>query len=85
VVEKGVEVVLASPKGGKAPLDPSSVEAFKDDEQCKKFKAEKLSLTENTEKLSSFVGKTDEFAAIFYVGGHGRECYIVLLDNVLIH
>jgi len=71
VSNEGVEVVLASPKGGKAPLDPSSVEAFKDDEQCKKFQAEKISLTENTEKLSSFVGRTDQFSAIFYVGGHG--------------
>lgn len=69
----GLEAVIASPKGGKAPLDPSSVEAFKDDEQCRKFMAEKLSLTENTEKLSSFIGKADQFAAIFYVGGHGRE------------
>lgn len=30
-------------------------------------------LWENTEKLSSFLDKVDQFDAIFYVGGHGRE------------
>jgi len=65
------EIVFASPKGGSAPLDPSSVEAFKEDEQSVKFLKEKKSLYENTEKLSSFVGKSNDFAAIFYVGGHG--------------
>jgi hypothetical protein len=47
--------------------DPSSVEAFKEDEQSVKFLKEKKSLYENTEKLSSFVGKSNDFAAIFYV------------------
>ena len=47
--------------------DPSSVEAFKEDEQSVKFLNEKKSLYENTEKLSSFVGKSNDFAAIFYV------------------
>ncbi len=31
------EIVFASPKGGKAPLDPVSVDMFKGDELCTKF------------------------------------------------
>lgn len=63
------ELVLASPKGGVAPLDPSSVEAFKDDQSSKNFLAKKL--WENTAPLKDFVGRSSEFAAIFYPGGHG--------------
>jgi len=65
------DIVVASPKGGEAPLDPSSVEASKDDEESQKFLKEKTELWKNTEKLSDFLGKTGEFAAILFVGGHG--------------
>lgn len=34
-VKPHYDVVFASIKGGKAPLDPTSVEGFKDDEGCK--------------------------------------------------
>jgi putative intracellular protease/amidase len=54
-------------------LDPSSVEASKEDAESTKFLKEKESLWKNTEKLSSFIGKADQFDAIFYVGGHGRK------------
>jgi len=65
------DIVVASPKGGEAPLDPSSVEMFKSDEESTEFLNNKSSLWKNTEKLSDFADKADEFAAIFYVGGHG--------------
>lgn len=61
-----------SPAGGKAPLDPSSVEMFKEDAESQKFLKEKSALWENTEKLSDYIGKASQFDAIFYVGGHGR-------------
>ena len=67
------EITIASPKGGAAPLDPSSVEATKEDKVSVNFLKEKESLWKNTEKLSDFLGKANEFAAIFFVGGHGRE------------
>lgn len=69
-LEGKADITVASPAGGSAPLDPSSVESFKDDESVK-FLKEKKSLWENTSKLSSFLGKADQFDAIFYVGGHG--------------
>ena len=70
-LEGKADLTIASPKGGAAPLDESSVEAAKDDESTK-FLREKESLWKNTEKLSSFLGKADQFDAVFYVGGHGR-------------
>lgn len=72
-LEGKAEIVIASPNGGAAPLDPSSVEATKEDAESVKFLKEKEALWTNTQKLSDFVGKADSFDAIFYVGGHGRE------------
>ncbi|KAK0715551.1 DJ-1/PfpI family protein [Lasiosphaeris hirsuta] len=67
----GFEITVASPKGGVAPLDASSVEMFKNDPSSARFLDENTALWENTEKLESFLGKADQFDAIFYPGGHG--------------
>jgi putative intracellular protease/amidase len=64
------QITVASPKGGEAPLDPGSVEAFKSDAISTEF-LKHPDLWKKTEKLSSFLGRADEFDAIFYVGGHG--------------
>ena len=39
-----------------------------------KFLKENEKLWKQTEKLDSFLGRAGEFDAIFFVGGHGREC-----------
>ena len=67
------EYTVASPKGGAAPLDPSSVEHFKSDPRCQSFLQDYEHLWKNTDKLSNYIGKAQDFAAIFYVGGHGRS------------
>jgi len=71
VLEPHTEIVVASPAGGEAPLDPGSVEMFKQDEVSVNFLNTKQSVWKNTQKLSSFLGHAGEFAAIFVVGGHG--------------
>jgi len=71
VLADHVQIVVASPAGGEAPLDPSSVEAFQADPASQKFLKTKEALWKNTEKLSSFLGRAGEFEAIFFVGGHG--------------
>ena len=65
------EIVVASPQGGAAPLDPGSVEAFKEDKESQEFLKQKENLWKTTEKLESFKGKANDFDAIFFVGGHG--------------
>ncbi|KAK9773249.1 putative DJ-1/PfpI family protein [Seiridium cardinale] len=70
VLEPKTELVIVSPKGGEAPLDKSSVEAFKQDPSSTNF-LKKESLWKNTDKLSNYLGRSSEFAAIFYPGGHG--------------
>ena len=62
---------MASPAGGEAPLDPSSVEAFKEDKISTSFLAKEEALWKKTEKLDTFLGHAGEYEAIFFVGGHG--------------
>lgn len=50
-----------------------SVKLFADDEYCIEFATTKNKLWLETEILSSFLGKADEFSAILVVGGFGRE------------
>jgi len=71
ILSPHVDITIASPLGGAAPLDPKSVEASKEDAVSVKFLNTKEALWKNTEKLSSFLGKADQFEAIFYPGGHG--------------
>ncbi|GAA5856243.1 hypothetical protein JCM8547_000836 [Rhodosporidiobolus lusitaniae] len=66
----GYEVDFASPKGGKAPLDPASVEGFKEDKESVDFlNGPEFKLTETTKKLADV--KAEDYAALFYCGGHG--------------
>jgi putative intracellular protease/amidase len=68
--DAGVEVTLASPKGGQPPLDPKSdlpenqtppMTRFKQDTAAQKHLSQ-------TVKLSDM--KSEDFDTIFYVGGH---------------
>ncbi|KAG0324019.1 hypothetical protein BG004_003555 [Podila humilis] len=69
----GYEIVFASPKGGKAPLDPSSVEAAKDNKIVQDFLSNKYfqHKVDSTHKIEEFVGREAQFAAVVYPGGHG--------------
>ncbi len=69
--DAGVELTLASPKGGQPPLDPKSdlpenqtpaMARFKKDASAQKALA-------NTVKLADM--KAEEFDTVFYPGGHG--------------
>ncbi|KAL6879150.1 class I glutamine amidotransferase-like protein [Trichoderma novae-zelandiae] len=68
---KNVEFTVVSPKGGVAPLDPSSVEITKEDPVSVSFLENQKALWEKTLPLKQFVGRSGEFDAIFYPGGHG--------------
>jgi putative intracellular protease/amidase len=72
ILESNCDIVVASPAGGAAPLDPTSVDATKDDVQSQSFLATKEALWKNTAKLEGFLGRAAEFEALFFIGGHGR-------------
>jgi putative intracellular protease/amidase len=71
LLDKGIDITIASPKGGQPPIDPKSdqpdastpaTERFKKDEATK----EKLA---HTLKLADV--KEADYDAVFYPGGHG--------------
>lgn len=62
---------VLAPKGGAAPLDPTSVEMFKADPASANFLDKHKHLWEQTKPLKDFVDRASEFDAIFYPGDHG--------------
>ncbi|KAM4066383.1 DJ-1/PfpI family protein [Hirsutella rhossiliensis] len=71
VLSPKTEIVVASPKGGVAPLDPGSVEMFANDRSSADFLKKHKDVWEKTTPLKQFLGRASEFAALFYPGGHG--------------
>jgi len=70
-LDLGKEIVVASPKGGQAPIDPKSDLPENKTEATKRYYSDK----ETQDKLSNTVMlstvSADDFDAIFYPGGHG--------------
>ncbi len=69
-MEGRVELEVASPKGGVAPLDPYSLGSAYDAES-QHFLKNKRSIWENTQPIRNYLGRAKEFAAVFYAGGQG--------------
>lgn len=69
--DEGVKVVLASPKGGKPPIDPRSEDSQAQTEATKRFSADKEAQQAfaNTAQLSEI--RPSDHAGVFYPGGHG--------------
>jgi len=69
--DAGVDIVLASPKGGQPPLDPKSNEPANQTDQTRRFEndAEATAQLAATVRLDSVNQK--DFDTVFYPGGHG--------------
>lgn len=69
--DAGVEIVLASPKGGQPPLDPKSNEPGFQTDLTHRFEADPAAQAHlaSTVRLDSV--KDDDFDTVFYPGGHG--------------
>jgi putative intracellular protease/amidase len=71
LLDKGVEITIASPKGGQPPIDPTSATEKYQTEGTKRFKKD----TELQELLSKTIKLAEinvaEYDAVFYPGGHG--------------
>lgn len=69
--DNGVEVTLASPKGGQPPIDPKSSSVDGETENTKRFNKDTkaMELLAHTKILSEV--NFEEFDGVFYPGGHG--------------
>ena len=69
--DAGAEVVLASPKGGRPPLDPKSNEPDHQTDFTRRFEADAqaMQLLDATVRLGGV--SHDGYDAVFYPGGHG--------------
>lgn len=71
LLDKGAEITVATPKGGQAPIDPSSDTPDAQTKDTLRFDkdAKAQRIIQETVKLSSL--HLDDFDALFYPGGHG--------------
>lgn len=69
--DAGAEVTLASPKGGKPPLDPKSSAPEAQTESTRRFEADPAAMEAlaHTQRLAGL--EASGFDAVFYPGGHG--------------
>ncbi len=71
LADKGVNIVLASPKGGQPPIDPKSEDPSFQTETTKRMDKDTVLLDKlkNTTPLADI--KMEDYDAVFYPGGHG--------------
>jgi len=71
LLNKGAVITIATPKGGSAPIDPSSDSPDAATADTDRFNSDVVAKEKiaNTEKLSDI--NPDDFDAVFYPGGHG--------------
>lgn len=71
LADAGVDITIASPKGGQPPIDPSSTTKDAETDATRRFDQdkelqEKLAHSKKLEEVDA-----DDFDAVFYPGGHG--------------
>jgi putative intracellular protease/amidase len=71
LADKGIDIVLASPKGGQPPIDPKSEDPSFQTETTKRMDKDTVLLDKlkNTIPLADIM--MNDYDAVFYPGGHG--------------
>lgn len=69
--DAGAEITLASPLGGKPPLDPKSNEPDFQTEQTHRFESDAGAIAQLDSTLRLDSVSQDDYDAVFYPGGHG--------------
>jgi putative intracellular protease/amidase len=69
--DAGVELTLASPKGGQPPIDPKSDLPENQTEAMTRFKQDPAAQAELAHTVMLSDVKADDFDTVFYPGGHG--------------
>jgi putative intracellular protease/amidase len=69
--DAGVELTLASPKGGQPPIDPKSDLPENQTPAMSRFKQDKVAQQALARTVKLVDMRAEDFDTIFYVGGHG--------------
>ena len=69
--DAGVQITLASPKGGQPPLDPKSDDPDAQTDATRRFKADAAAQNELASTVTLGSVRAEDFDAVFYPGGHG--------------
>ena len=86
--DSGIEISIASPKGGQPPIDPKSASPDFQTPATVRFNQDKETqdILSNTSKLDAV--KESDYDAVFYPGGHGPlwdlsedKCSITLIEE----
>lgn len=69
--DAGAEIVLASPNGGRPPLDPKSNEPDFQTDTTHRFEADAAAMAQLASTVRLADVRQDDFDTVFYPGGHG--------------
>ena len=69
--DAGATLTLASPAGGRAPIDPASEAPEAQTDSTRRFKTDTAAMTAVSNTLRLVDVKAAHFDAVFYAGGHG--------------
>ena len=69
--DAGVDITLASPKGGRPPLDPKSNEPASRTDLTRRFEKDAAAEAQLDETVRLDSVKQEDFDTVFYPGGHG--------------
>jgi putative intracellular protease/amidase len=69
--DSGVEITLASPKGGRPPLDPKSNEPEFQTDLTRRFEKDAAAEAQLDKTVRLETVKQEDFDSVFYPGGHG--------------
>ena len=69
--DAGIELTLASPRGGQPPVDPKSDLPENQTPAMARFKQDKAAQQALAQTVRLADMKEEEFDTVFYVGGHG--------------
>ena len=69
--QAGAQITLASPKGGRPPLDPKSNEPDFQTDETRRFEADPEAMGALAQSVRLAEVKAEDFDAVFYPGGHG--------------
>jgi putative intracellular protease/amidase len=69
--DAGVELTLASPKGGQPPIDPKSDLPENQTDAMARFKRDEVAQKALAHTIKLMEVKAEDYDSVFYVGGHG--------------